>query len=111
MPLDEPHDLVLGPVAIIGCRLLRDEPAMAAVLAHDEIDMSISREPGIVERLRRDERIVLGSDDERRQGDAIDDSQRAGAMVVVAGVPESEIWRGVRLVKITHGANAPQPLE
>ena len=54
-------------------------------------------------RARRNERIVLSGDDERRHLDAIDDPHRAGAVVVVRRAAEAEVRRGKRLVELPDG--------
>src|SRR4026209_1507933 len=73
--------------------------------------MGIAHELRIVEWLRRDERVVLGSDDERGKRNAIDDAERAGAMVVVRGAPEAEVRRGVHVVEVADGSYGRQPFE
>src|SRR5467141_1955602 len=81
---------------------------MATVRADPQIDMWVAGEPWIVERLRRHERIVFGRDDERRDADAIDDSHRAGAMVIILGVAEAEVRRRVGLVELADGLDRVQ---
>src|SRR5437660_1003862 len=84
---------------------------MSAMLADAQIDVRIPRELGTVKRLRRHKGVVLGSNDERRHRDAIDDAERAGPMVIVFGAAETEVRRGVDLVEVAHGPNRRQPCE
>ena len=47
-------------------------------------------------------------DDQRRDADAVDHAHRAGAVIIVFGVAEAEVRRGVRLVELTNGPDRLQ---
>jgi hypothetical protein len=72
------------------------------VCAKTDSDRFVAGDAGIPERVGGDERIVVGGDDERRHADPIDHAHGARAVVVVFGVPESEVGRSIHLVEIAH---------
>src|SRR5262245_42061480 len=104
---DEVHDLILRPVAVVlGGRGGSDEPAVSAVRAQPQVDVAVGRDLGVVKRLRRNERVGLGRDDERGHTNAVDDTHRARPVVVIFGVAKAEMRRRIGLVELTHGLHA-----
>src|SRR5436309_3413582 len=81
---------------------------MPAVFADLHNDIWIAGDLRIAKRPRRHERIVLGRDDERRDANPVDDAHRAGAMVVIPGVPEPEMRRRVRIVELPDGPDGSE---
>src|SRR5262245_42266889 len=87
-------DLPLGPVPSVTGPVRRgEEPAVPAVLRHDEGDVRIAGDRRVPERLVRDERIVLRGDDQGRHLDPVDHAQGRGAVIVVLGAGEAEVRR------------------
>src|SRR5436309_8600218 len=109
--LDELHDLVFGPVAVITRAGRGDKSTVAAMAAHPQIDMRVAGDLRVAKRLRRDERIVLGRNDERRDADAIDHAHGAGAMVIVFFVAEAEVRRRIGAIERAHGLDPVQVRE
>src|SRR5436190_16521995 len=109
--VDEVHDLVFGPVAIVTRAGRADEAAVAAVAAYTQIDVRVAGDLRIAKGLRRDERVVFGGDDESGDADAMDDAHGAGAMIVVFFVAESEVRRRVRAIERAHGFDPVQVRE
>ena len=94
----------LGPVnAVAGRRA--EEGAVASVAGLDKGDVGIGEEARAGFRKEADERIVLRAEDERGNGDAVDDAGAGGAVVVVVGVAEAAIARDDLLVELADGAN------
>ena len=88
----------LGPIAVeVGAGHENNAVPPSRVTISTDVGLPVTS--GRRERLGRHERIVVRGDDQRRHADAIDDAQRAGAVVVVAGVAEAVMRRGVGLVE------------
>src|SRR6185369_8919740 len=102
-------DAVLCPVPVVLGRRRSDEPAMTAVRADVDVDARVARHLRVAERPWRNERIVFGGDNERRNADPFDDVHRARPMVVVVGAGEPEVRRGVDLVEFAYRPDAPEP--
>src|SRR5262249_3580314 len=101
--LHEVHDLVLRPVPIVLAGSRADEAAVPAARGNTEINLWMTSDFRVAEWLRRDERIILRRDNERRHGDAFDDPQRAGALVVIRRASKTEIRGRVCFVEFPHG--------
>jgi len=109
--LRKSHDFALGPAAVVLSGRAFQVRAVAAVRGDDERDVRIAGDFGSAEWRVGHERIISGGDDQRRNANASDDAQRAGAMIVVGRVAEAVMRRGIRLVECAHGPDAAQRLE
>src|SRR5262245_11297733 len=105
-PRDEVDNPVLGPVAVVFSGRRPHEAAVPAVRAELNFEARVARQLRVSKRLRRNERIVFGGDDERGDADALDDPHGACAVVVVVGALEPEVWRRVDLVELADGPDS-----
>jgi len=80
----ELDDAVLGPVAVFAVGAVGEEADVAAAAREDEQHVGVGGDAGVAERLDRDERVVLGVDDERRDSDRGDDRARPVQRLVIA---------------------------
>ena len=86
-------------------RPARQKSAVAAVTALDKVNVGIGEDARAGLRQETDEGIVFGAEDERGNGDAVDDAGAGGAIVVVVGVAEAAIARNDFLIELANGAN------
>src|SRR5688572_14965780 len=91
----EPHNLALGPVSVVAVGRLLEVSAVTAVRCDDRRDMRIAGDGGGAERRSRDKWIVRRGENQGGHANAVDDAQRAGAVVVVGGIAEPMMRRGV----------------
>ena len=85
--------------------------AVAAVARLDKGDVGIQEDARAGFRGEADEGIVLGAEDERGNGDAVDDAGAGGAVVVVVGRVEAAIGGDDFLVELADGANGAEAAE
>ena len=104
----EPHRSPFRPEPVERPVGLGEEAAVTAAARDDDAHPRIGHDRAIPKLFCRNERIVVGADDERRHGDALDHPQTAGAVVVVAGIVEAMMGRRERFVERAHGADAAQ---
>src|SRR5215510_8697475 len=105
----EVHNPLFGPITVVVAVARSHEPAVSAMTARENRDTRIGHDSPIVKELRRYERVVVGRDHQRRNPDLVNDAHRAGAVVVVLGILESEMGSGVRFVELPYRANAAEP--
>ena len=96
---------MLGPVAVVAVAIVAHESAVTTVAGDDGGHFRIAGHLGPAELVAGHERVVVGRQDQRRHRDPIDDTHRAGAMVIVGGVAEAMVGRGVGLVELADRAD------
>ena len=89
----------------------REKSAVASVAALDEADVGIGEDARAGFRRETDEGIVFGAEDERRNGDAVDDAGAGGAIVVVIGVAKAAVARDDFLIEFADGANGTDAVD
>ncbi len=100
---DELHRALLGPVADPQRARPADEAGVPAVPRRHEADRARGVRGHAVEDRRREERVVLGREAERRRRDPGDPVQGARRVVVVLRAPEAVERRGHRVVEVEEG--------
>ena len=75
---------------------------------HDNGDVTVPCDRRMTEWRRRDERIILGRDDQGRDPNLIDDAQGAGAIVVIGRIAEPVVRRRIHIVEAANRHDAPQ---
>src|SRR6185503_5871797 len=78
---------------------------------HDDVQMRIRADSGIVKWFRRHERIVFGRNHQRGHANAVDDAHRAGAEVVIARALKRKMRCGEVLVEVAHGPDLLEPFD
>lgn len=105
----EPDDFAFRPIPVVVQFGAFDERTMPAGRRHHHHQIGVVGDERVAKRLGRDERIVFGCDDERRNADTVDDAHGAGPMVVVGGVAEAMMRRRVGIVELANGLHVAQP--
>src|SRR5689334_7936668 len=62
-------------------------------------------------RTHRHERIIFRGDDQRWHRHLVDHAHRAGPVVIIGGIAEAVLWRGVRFVELADGPYPPEWME
>src|SRR5687768_5863353 len=104
----KPHDLAFGPVSVVAVGRLLEVSAVTAVRCDDRRDMRIAGDGGGAERRSRDEWIVRRGENQGGYANAVDDAQRAGAVVVVGRIAESMMRRRVDVVESPYAPDVAQ---
>ena len=84
---------------------------MASLARLHKIDMRIGEQPRARLREKSDKRIVLREQNERRNGDAVDNAGAGGAVIIVVSISKAAVSSDDFLVELangTHGADAVQ---
>src|SRR5215469_11123462 len=99
---------VLSPVAVaavggLGCA---EEGAMAAMRGFEQRDVRVGLDDGKGFGQEADEGVVTGVNEQRGDGDAIEDARCGGAKVVVVGGLEARVERGDAVIEVAQGPDA-----